>query len=260
MGDVGALALGAALGTVAVIVRQEIVLFIMGGVFVAETLSVMLQVLYFKFTGGKRHLPHGAAAPPLRTGRLEGNPGRRALLDHHHHAGAVRSVHPEAALSALRATARSRPRVSDWASRAWPWRAGARFGARACAWPTAAPCRPDWRRWTDAPLPNCFVGGAFGRSAARRHRTGRLEPRAVDPGRARPPRRAGAACRSPARSSLFAQALRELGVRARRPCILAITGTNGKTTTTTLVGRLCWRACRPRRGCRQHQRRQRSMC
>src|ERR671927_533967 len=46
MGDVGALALGAALGTIAVIVRQEIVLFIMGGVFVAETLSVMIQVLY----------------------------------------------------------------------------------------------------------------------------------------------------------------------------------------------------------------------
>ena len=50
MGDVGALALGGALGTVAVIVRQEIVLFIMGGVFVAETVSVMLQVGYFKVT------------------------------------------------------------------------------------------------------------------------------------------------------------------------------------------------------------------
>ena len=50
MGDVGALALGAALGTVAVIVRQEIVLFIMGGVFVVETLSVMLQVASFKLT------------------------------------------------------------------------------------------------------------------------------------------------------------------------------------------------------------------
>lgn len=54
MGDVGALSLGAALGTVAVIVRQEIVLFIMGGVFVAETVSVILQVTYFKLTGGKR--------------------------------------------------------------------------------------------------------------------------------------------------------------------------------------------------------------
>ncbi|MFN7570120.1 MAG: phospho-N-acetylmuramoyl-pentapeptide-transferase [Betaproteobacteria bacterium] len=54
MGDVGALALGAALGTIAVIARQEIVLFVMGGVFVAETVSVMLQVAYFKWTGGKR--------------------------------------------------------------------------------------------------------------------------------------------------------------------------------------------------------------
>jgi phospho-N-acetylmuramoyl-pentapeptide-transferase len=50
MGDVGALALGGALGTVAVIVRQEIVLFIMGGIFVVETLSVMLQVGYFKYS------------------------------------------------------------------------------------------------------------------------------------------------------------------------------------------------------------------
>jgi phospho-N-acetylmuramoyl-pentapeptide-transferase len=50
MGDVGALALGAALGTVAVIVRQEIVLAVMGGVFVAEALSVMVQVLWFKYT------------------------------------------------------------------------------------------------------------------------------------------------------------------------------------------------------------------
>ncbi len=50
MGDVGALALGGALGTIAVIVRQELVLFIMGGVFVVETLSVAMQVLYFKYT------------------------------------------------------------------------------------------------------------------------------------------------------------------------------------------------------------------
>jgi phospho-N-acetylmuramoyl-pentapeptide-transferase len=54
MGDVGALALGAALGTIAVITRQEIVLFIMGGVFVAETVSVAMQVLYFRWSGGRR--------------------------------------------------------------------------------------------------------------------------------------------------------------------------------------------------------------
>ena len=51
MGDVGALALGAALGVIAVVTRQEIVLFIMGGVFVAETLSVIVQVTSYKLTG-----------------------------------------------------------------------------------------------------------------------------------------------------------------------------------------------------------------
>ena len=54
MGDVGSLALGAALGIVAIVVRQELVLLIMGGLFVIETLSVILQVGYFKCTGGKR--------------------------------------------------------------------------------------------------------------------------------------------------------------------------------------------------------------
>jgi phospho-N-acetylmuramoyl-pentapeptide-transferase len=53
MGDVGALALGGALGTIAVIVRQEIVLAIMGGIFVVETLSIMLQVSFFKYTKKK---------------------------------------------------------------------------------------------------------------------------------------------------------------------------------------------------------------
>jgi phospho-N-acetylmuramoyl-pentapeptide-transferase len=57
MGDIGALALGGALGTIAIIARQEIVLFIMGGVFVMETLSVMMQVSWFKYT--KRRYGHG---------------------------------------------------------------------------------------------------------------------------------------------------------------------------------------------------------
>ncbi len=54
MGDVGALALGGTLGTVAVIARQELVLAIMGGIFVVETLSVMIQTTYFRLSGGKR--------------------------------------------------------------------------------------------------------------------------------------------------------------------------------------------------------------
>jgi len=57
MGDVGALALGGALGTIAVIVRQEIVFFVMGGIFVVEAISVMAQVSYFKYT--KRRFGQG---------------------------------------------------------------------------------------------------------------------------------------------------------------------------------------------------------
>jgi phospho-N-acetylmuramoyl-pentapeptide-transferase len=54
MGDVGSLALGGALGAIAVVIRQEVLLGVVGGIFVVEALSVMLQVGYFKLTGGKR--------------------------------------------------------------------------------------------------------------------------------------------------------------------------------------------------------------
>jgi phospho-N-acetylmuramoyl-pentapeptide-transferase len=51
MGDVGSLALGGALGTIAVLIRQEILLAVVGGIFVIETLSVIIQVVSFKLTG-----------------------------------------------------------------------------------------------------------------------------------------------------------------------------------------------------------------
>ena len=54
MGDVGSLSLGAILGTVAVIAKQELLLILVGGIFVIEALSVIIQVAYFKYTGGKR--------------------------------------------------------------------------------------------------------------------------------------------------------------------------------------------------------------
>ncbi len=93
MGDVGALALGGALGTIAVIVRQEIVLAIMGGVFVAEAISVMLQVTYFKYTKKK----YGTGRRILKM--VERNPGGGAFLDHHHALVPGGIEHPEAALS-----------------------------------------------------------------------------------------------------------------------------------------------------------------
>jgi phospho-N-acetylmuramoyl-pentapeptide-transferase len=54
MGDVGSLPLGAVLGTVAVLTKQEVVLVLVGGIFVVETLSVIFQVAYFKITKGRR--------------------------------------------------------------------------------------------------------------------------------------------------------------------------------------------------------------
>jgi phospho-N-acetylmuramoyl-pentapeptide-transferase len=54
MGDTGSLAIGALLGTVSLITKHELVLAIVGGLFVVETLSVMIQVSYFRYSGGKR--------------------------------------------------------------------------------------------------------------------------------------------------------------------------------------------------------------
>jgi len=54
MGDVGSLTLGSALGTLAILTKKEVLLFVIGGVFVAETLSVILQVLSYRYRGGKR--------------------------------------------------------------------------------------------------------------------------------------------------------------------------------------------------------------
>ena len=65
MGDVGSLALGAVLGVIAVLVRQEILLVIMGGVFVIETLSVILQVASYKLRGGRRIFFDGAYSSSL---------------------------------------------------------------------------------------------------------------------------------------------------------------------------------------------------
>jgi drug/metabolite transporter superfamily protein YnfA len=133
MGDVGALALGGALGTIAVIVRQEIVLAIMGGIFVVEALSVMAQVP----TSSTRRSATARAGASSRwrrctttsRKRLEGNAGRRPLLDHHHAAVPHRPFHPEAAVTGRHARP-ERPRPRPAVRPASPWRAGAPPRAR----------------------------------------------------------------------------------------------------------------------------------
>ena len=146
MGDVGALALGGALGTIAVITRQEIVLGIMGGVFVAEALSVMAQVAWFKYTRkkygeGRRFFRMAPLHHHFEKTGLEGDAGRRPLLDHHHAAVPGRARQPEAAMSDT-----DRPRSSSAsANPASRWRAGcARDGARVRVWDSRA--EPPQRR------------------------------------------------------------------------------------------------------------------
>ncbi|UCE22249.1 MAG: phospho-N-acetylmuramoyl-pentapeptide-transferase, partial [Candidatus Aminicenantes bacterium] len=56
MGDVGALSLGATIGVISILIKQEFLLFMVAGVFILEALSVLLQIVYFRITGGKRIL------------------------------------------------------------------------------------------------------------------------------------------------------------------------------------------------------------
>ena len=81
MGDTGSLSIGAALGTISIITKHELVLAIIGGLFVLEAVSVIVQVASFKIDRAAR-LPHGAAAPSFRAEGLGGAEDRDPLLDH----------------------------------------------------------------------------------------------------------------------------------------------------------------------------------
>ena len=101
MGDVGALSLGGAIGTVAVLAKQELVLLIAGGIFVVETLSVIIQVYYFKLTQ-QAGLPHGAAASSFRARGMAGNDGGDSFLDRFDRVRAGRAQHAETPMMELK--------------------------------------------------------------------------------------------------------------------------------------------------------------
>ena len=101
MGDVGSLALGAALGTVAILIKQELLLVIVGGVFVLEALSVVIQVGSFQLTGQAR-VSHGPDSPPFRAVRVERAEGDLALRHRRDHLRAVQPHDAEAALGEAR--------------------------------------------------------------------------------------------------------------------------------------------------------------
>ncbi len=98
MGDVGSLALGGAIGTVAVMIKQELLLPFIGGIFVIEALSVILQVGSYKLRK-KANFQDGAHPPPFRTAGLVGVKGDRALLDR---VAGVRAVRADDAEIAMR--------------------------------------------------------------------------------------------------------------------------------------------------------------
>ena len=89
MGDVGALSLGGTLGLVAILIKQEFLLFFIAGVFILEALSVILQISYFRMTGGKRLFKMAPPSSPLRAHGLARRKGRHPFLDSGHH---LRSV------------------------------------------------------------------------------------------------------------------------------------------------------------------------
>ena len=101
MGDVGSLALGGALGTVAILIKQELLLLIVGGVFVMEAASVILQVASFRLDRPAR-IQDGTAAPSLRADRLERAESDHAVRDHGQSLRALQPDDIEAAVTAMR--------------------------------------------------------------------------------------------------------------------------------------------------------------
>ena len=96
MGDVGSLGLGGALAVVAVLIKQEVLLLFIGGIFILEALSVILQVGQFPPARWQTDLQNGAPAPPFRGAGMDGIEDHRAILDRRPGAGAVRADYVEA--------------------------------------------------------------------------------------------------------------------------------------------------------------------
>lgn len=119
MGDTGSLALGAAFAALAILTKTEVTSLVMGGLFICEALSVMMQVISFKSTG-KRIFLDGAAPPPLREEGLERDEGRHPLLDRERH------VRGRGLCAVLPASIARCARIGRWyVGAAVPWAASA---------------------------------------------------------------------------------------------------------------------------------------
>ena len=241
MGDTGSLAIGGAFGTVAILLKAEFLLLIIGGVFAAETVSVMLQTVGLQVVqadprqGVRRQppgLPHGAAAPPFREAWLGGDHGGDAVL----HPGTVLRPH--------------RPGNAEGALMLETWRASGREVAvvglgrsgvaatlllRDHAVPVYASDTGTGPRFEAWAAPLCAAGADVQLGGHDLSRIGRAVAVVVAPGV--PPEVAPLEAARAAGVPIYAEV--DLGFTAltRTRCV-GITGTNGKTTTTSLIGHL----------------------
>ncbi len=247
MGDTGSLALGGTLAGLAILTRTEFLLAVLGGLFVIQTLSVILQVGYFKLDARQTNVPDGAAAPSLRAEGMGRDHGRDPVLDHHRHLRGRRAGHllrrvghgsmkltldldalqpHERLVGCARGRARHRclrvrgrrqpdpPRRAGHRARRVRERRAAREGDAARG---ARRGRPHRR-------------GRERRPARRRRPAGHLAGRAADAHRPSSPRRARGV-------PVWGEV--ELAWRLRDPehpgVWLCVTGTNGKTTTVQML-------------------------
>jgi hypothetical protein len=234
MGDVGSLALGGCLGVVAVLIKQEILLLFVGGVFVLEALSVILQVASFKLRR-QADLQDGAAAPSFRGARLAGIQDHRAVLDRRAGDGAVCADDVEA-------------EVRPWTSQACACvvvglgRSGRAAVALLCS-------RGALVRATDLkPQPES--------AALERLRALNVEFRLQTPEVFENAEwivlSPGVPADLPELAAARARGVRvigevELASYYLQGPVLGVTGSNGKTTTTALAGHICAIAALPRR-------------
>ena len=257
MGDTGALAIGGGLGTVSILLKAEFLLLIIGGVFVAEQLSVMLQMGVYKWFKRTRGREYADAHRVFRMAPLHHHFEKMGWAETDGGHPVLHPGHPLRAAGARDAQApvmssASRPRAARWPSSAWGGAASRRPGCLL-------------RAGRAVYASDCGTLSRAGRAGARAAR--RSGPRSISaattwsgspgPGSAwsRPGCRPDAPPLAAARQAgVPIQAEAELGLEALAGVpYVAITGTNGKTTTTALVGHLLASGGPPRGGGGQHR-------
>ena len=227
MGDVGSLALGGALGTVALLVKQELLLVIVGGVFVLEALSVIIQVGSFKLTG-QRVFRMAPLHHHFELDRLERAESDHAVRDPRDHLRALQPDHPQAAMTTGTFSVAGKRVVVVGAARSGVAAAEllVRRGAEVTLTDTRGRIDEEERLLEEGVAARARPARARDARLGRSHRA---QPRCAA---------AQAVIEQARRAGVTVMGELELASRWLRGRVVAITGTKGKSTTTTLTGRM----------------------